>query len=242
VKWAEKQCQTLQKTASGENIREVLGENLFLIRFPTMSLSDFTEVVTPRDVLTGDEVFQVMRYISSTSHQPEILPFPLEMRYDPTPRSLLAPAPYSKTEYTLYGQDVRTPTTSLACTLSAPLCLRKIYVSAAHRPYVVKSVLKISVKQNGASLHEYTGEPATTIDQQLPHHFVVDVDGVRVNSGTMELYIEQKQTRLYSSRGHNTYTQKYSSPTVTQLSDRYITIKFAGTNENMLLGIEYSIP
>jgi hypothetical protein len=238
VKWAEKRCQKLRKEASGGNIREVLGDNLFQIRFPAMSLSDFTEVVAPRDVLTGDEGFQVFRYITSVTHKPEHLLFLAKPRLDLTPRSLFVPAPYDKRslELSYYGHsDMHN--TSLKCTLSKPLRLRKMYVAGTGLPTCIQTTLKIIIKQNEASLHEYNGEPATFTHQQLPPHFAVDVNGVHVKSGVMDLYIEQKRKGTHS----HAYITECTPRNITQLSDNYVRIEFPGTNGNMLLGLEYSI-
>ena len=52
VKWAHEKCQELQKSIEGSNLREALGENLFLIRFPTMTVDDINEAVVPSGMLT----------------------------------------------------------------------------------------------------------------------------------------------------------------------------------------------
>ena len=69
MKWAENKCQELKKAVEGANIREVLSENLFLIRFPAMSVDDISNIVAPQDVLTGDEGYQIFPILNSEAQQ-----------------------------------------------------------------------------------------------------------------------------------------------------------------------------
>ena len=55
IKWAENKCQELETITDGANLREALGENLFLIRFPTMTFDDINYAVIRRNVLTESE-------------------------------------------------------------------------------------------------------------------------------------------------------------------------------------------
>ena len=80
LKWAEYKCQELEKSTNGANIREVLGNNLFLVRFPTMTVDDFNNSVLPHDVLTAQEGLQVLRYLTVKSGKPGHLPFSTEPR------------------------------------------------------------------------------------------------------------------------------------------------------------------
>ena len=65
LRWAKSKCQEMEKADDGANLREVLGDNLFLIRFPTMTLKDFSDIVAPCDILTTSEGFQLFRYFTA---------------------------------------------------------------------------------------------------------------------------------------------------------------------------------
>ena len=110
-------------------MREVLGDNLHLIRFPAMSRTEFIDTVVPEDILTIDEGDKVFRYFASECKKPENVPFEPTPRYDTSPQTLIIPAPYSDTLQTLRSASIFN--TVLSCTLSKPLCLMRIYVHAS---------------------------------------------------------------------------------------------------------------
>ena len=67
IQWAEAKKHS-QSTGSGTSIRDILGELLYAIRFPTMSADEFSDNVTPVGVLSADEELMCFRYICSTKH------------------------------------------------------------------------------------------------------------------------------------------------------------------------------
>jgi BTB/POZ domain-containing protein 1/2 len=73
MKWAEHKCQALNQPTEGHNQRKVLGDCIYLIRFPTMSLDEFTEVVAPTQVLSESEGYQLMLYISAKNGKATLL-------------------------------------------------------------------------------------------------------------------------------------------------------------------------
>ena len=86
VKWAQAKCTKLRRSPEGSNLREVMGNNLFLIRFPTMTAKEFTESVAPRDILTSSEGYDVLQFMASKSSKPT-LPFPTEPRFNPAAKA-----------------------------------------------------------------------------------------------------------------------------------------------------------
>ena len=85
-KWAKAKCAQLKRSPEGPNLREVMGNNLFLIRFPTMTAKEFTEFVAPQDILTTSEGYDVVQFMASKASKPT-LPFPTEPRFNPTPKA-----------------------------------------------------------------------------------------------------------------------------------------------------------
>ena len=55
VKWSEEECRRQNLEVNNTNQRQVLGDILFLIRFPIMSPLFFTETVSTANILTADE-------------------------------------------------------------------------------------------------------------------------------------------------------------------------------------------
>ena len=242
MKWAKNQCQKLKKSPSGENIREVLGNNLYLIRFPTMSPSEFAGVVVNQHILTDSEAFQVFRHLNSESNKPDDLPFQTERRFktDPRPRFLTVPAPYAKINYTTKSWYSPSYSTSLSCSVSKPLLLRTIYVHGFNLPGGMNPELSVTLTQNGKCLHKYTGAPSV-IPQQSPEHYAVSVDNVRVESGAMELAIVMNlKLSLYFDK--IPYAINLAAPNVSRISDDYVAITFPPAKENLLLGFEYCMP
>lgn len=64
LKWAEAECARLNLQPDPDNIRKVLGDALYLIRFPTMELSDFATHVCKARILTAEEKCSVFEYMT----------------------------------------------------------------------------------------------------------------------------------------------------------------------------------
>ncbi|EDO48678.1 predicted protein, partial [Nematostella vectensis] len=56
VRWAGKECQRLKLPLTAEARRQVLGDTFYSIRFPLMSMKDFTDQVARSGYLTYEEV------------------------------------------------------------------------------------------------------------------------------------------------------------------------------------------
>ena len=245
IRWAKNKCQQLRKTAEGANLREALGENLFLIRFPTMSLNDINDIVVPQNVLTDSEGFRIFRYISAETNKPEGLPFLTEPRSnpDPTPRSLLIPAPYVQLSGRAYDDRSVTKSTTLNCTVSRPMKIRNICVCAnTKNQNSLTCRMTVSLTQNGTTLLSYDDQPVIIPESAgTPPHYSVDGKGIRVKTGNllMEIRLEIKQTS--GNRGWYIYNIQASTPATSKLSDQFVSINFSPVAENLLLGIEYSL-
>jgi len=69
--WATKQCGRQGLAADGASKRRILKEHLIKgIRFPTMKLEEFASVVLDSDILTKEEVFSIIKHLSSVSTSP----------------------------------------------------------------------------------------------------------------------------------------------------------------------------
>jgi hypothetical protein len=56
IKWAKTKCARSGMQESGENLREVLGDAVYEIRFATMKFEEFTSKVSPLNVLSTEEL------------------------------------------------------------------------------------------------------------------------------------------------------------------------------------------
>ena len=60
--WAEANCEEKGLEPTGGAMREILGEDVDFIRFPTMSQQDFAEQVVPSGILTADDALEIHQY------------------------------------------------------------------------------------------------------------------------------------------------------------------------------------
>ena len=69
--WATKACERQGLAADGASKRRILEEHIIKgIRFPTMKLEEFASVVLDSDILTKEEVFSIIKRLSSVSSFP----------------------------------------------------------------------------------------------------------------------------------------------------------------------------
>ena len=59
IEWSTNRCQHQNLPVNDENIRQVLGDLLYLVRFPIMEQTYFTENVSKKRLLTVDELLKV---------------------------------------------------------------------------------------------------------------------------------------------------------------------------------------
>lgn len=64
MKWAKHQCLLQNEETTGSNIRKVLGDILYLIRIPLLSLEDYSKVVVKSEILSGDEQLLFYKYFT----------------------------------------------------------------------------------------------------------------------------------------------------------------------------------
>ena len=57
---------------SDENMRSVLGDVIYFIRFPVMALQEYSTNVATRKILTSEEALQIMLYLSKTKTECEV--------------------------------------------------------------------------------------------------------------------------------------------------------------------------
>ena len=63
VRWLDRQCAMQEVELTPQNRREMLGEALYLLHLPSLSLRHFTDVVLPTQLLNSGEENAIFRYI-----------------------------------------------------------------------------------------------------------------------------------------------------------------------------------
>jgi len=73
--WATKECERQGLAADGASKRSILEERIIKgIRFPTMKLEEFAGVVIDADILTKEEVFSIIKRLSSVTTSSMVFP------------------------------------------------------------------------------------------------------------------------------------------------------------------------
>ena len=65
LRWAETKCDQQKLSVSDENIRQVLGEILYLIRFPAMGIDTFCKEIVDRNFLISSEKIDIFKQFSN---------------------------------------------------------------------------------------------------------------------------------------------------------------------------------
>ena len=70
--WAEAKCEEKRLEATGEALREILGNAVDFIRFPTMSQKEFAHHVVPTGILSSDKALEVYQFWSGVTPATEM--------------------------------------------------------------------------------------------------------------------------------------------------------------------------
>ena len=237
LKWAESRCKQLKRTMDGANVRKVLGDSLFLIRFPTMTIDDINDAIIPQDILIEQEQLHILHYLTAKSKNAN-LPFPLEPRFDCTPRDLLIPPPYDAKCMWLSTGYSHTFSTTLKCFLSLPVQITKIFIHPFHRGGNTNVKLTLTLTQNGKTLFNYAGKPDYICESNGTYRRFVQAKDACVEGGALQLDIQLWMRN--DNRNSNCYDLQFSSQATTNMSDNFVSMEFTAVDENLLLGLEYS--
>ncbi|KAK3102715.1 hypothetical protein FSP39_013374 [Pinctada imbricata] len=70
MKWASGECKRQGLHDTGTNRRYVLGDALYQIRIPTMSMEAYSQVAVKSGVLTDSEQLAIFKHLASGSVEP----------------------------------------------------------------------------------------------------------------------------------------------------------------------------
>ena len=65
--WAEAECERRKMEPTPKNKREVLGNALYLLRIPTMSLDEFANQVAPLKIFTLEEIVDFFYHFTANN-------------------------------------------------------------------------------------------------------------------------------------------------------------------------------
>ena len=246
--WARAQCKKMGKPDTGHNLREALGENLWLIRFPVMKDKDLDEVVEPLGILTSSQWSMVDEFLENEKRRNgkklvfSGLHFNCSSRIDPRkPHTVKLQGPTTDFCKKLdYDHPFMFVKSKLKCHLSKPIVLSKIWVRIVPETAGHKPELLVSLDQDRQTLHKYHGTPYTRTSEQTD--YAVEVPSVQVQAGPLEIDIRLQAylTCQYIYPEADIKMSLFSLDTHC-LQDKFITLKFEPVKNNLLLGLEYAL-
>lgn len=89
LSWATAECVRKDLEPTPQNKRAVLGNSLYLIRIPTMSLEEFANTTAQLGILTPKETIDI--FLHFTAKEKPILNYPIKPRTGLKPQVKLSP-------------------------------------------------------------------------------------------------------------------------------------------------------
>lgn len=112
LRWAEEECNRRELEITGENIRKSLGENLYLLRVPLLSLDTFSHLLVATQILDDVEQLDLYKYFTLDKFEGGAQKFQRDARFENAPTEVKV--------QTLYG--------SLGQRTAGLVCKQKISV------------------------------------------------------------------------------------------------------------------
>ena len=194
----------------------------------------------------------MFQYITAKVKKPENLPFSTEPRGKKTaqlfraqvnvmPRCLQVSGPYVVVSGTLNGYDTHHKKTTLICTLSKPLILKRLFIHAGGSQYMIH-ILYVKLTQDGQTLLHRNGQHMITdASGRRPAHFAIDTNNVHVKPSKVQLDIKLSIRSGFANLALPVSYRLAASPSTTSmLSDDYVSIDFTPVPDNLFLGIDNS--
>ena len=236
VKWAKNKCECLNKSITGVNLREALGTNLFLIRFPAMTMRSFCDEVVPSGILTSSEEHQVLQYHKARD-KPHHCPFPTRPHYGSDVIILVVPGPHVDLNGHVSQKKFQIKNTNLTCQISRPILLRQILVHGCKNRLLTYH-LRVTVSQRHRTIVSYANT-VSPVDAPSGAQHSVHTGNTHLKAGQFNLDIALTIKNTVPESGKFNYCCKASPRTASELCDNYVTISFPPVADNFLFGIKY---
>lgn len=169
--WANAECRRQKKQPTDEARREVLGKLLYLIRFPVMDVTYFTQKVSLGNLLSHDETLSIFQFFHGEEQQ---LPnrfsrnernrFPRDIKDNAEPMMLSTRSPSTSRVHRFQSVDGQWkqngPPDSISFTVSHPIVLYGVEVfgvGSGQETYALKilvydDITREEIRKNEASI------------------------------------------------------------------------------------------
>ncbi|KAK2192994.1 hypothetical protein NP493_19g13007 [Ridgeia piscesae] len=142
LRWAQSECKRHNKDTCPRNKRKILGDAIYLIHFPSMSLKEFSRVVARSGILTAEEKCSVFEYLTCEEDcDSHALLFPVTPRQKPQPSILKRFSVFGKSN--VYSGDCSIM--KLQC--DKPVIIKGFGVSASLN-YDPLAEIQVTIKQD----------------------------------------------------------------------------------------------
>lgn len=89
LQWAKKQCLKKQMDCNDENMRSVLGDAIYQIRFTSMQDSEFVKIAKTSEILTDKEKVDIFVFKAGDQASKEDSPENSKFAFEPRPNSII---------------------------------------------------------------------------------------------------------------------------------------------------------
>ncbi len=196
IVWAEAECERKGLAANATNLRQVIGPNLFKIRFPTMSVEEFADTVVPTNILSIGEGYAVFQYLAC-SDKPEDVSFPTTRRLRGGIVDIWFIKPDSNYQLLLYDYHERQ---GITIAISKAIKLKEIYIHGVSSRHSWQVTIGLTISQNSLELYrlrrssysQSSQENITLASSVYPYFKVVSESGIDIDVGQFVLNLDYK--------------------------------------------------
>ena len=243
MEWASAECERQKLEDNPENQRKVLGNHLHKIRFPTMTIQQFADIVVPTGILRDPEGFLIFQYFVCQT-KPDVAPFKTDVRgvLKKKVSRLKVPGPYSsKYVNTSYQAGV-----DLYCLVSKEIKVRSLFLHDFARKGETYSKFEVRVIQEQEEKVCYTnGDKDTetlTIDGRVVSKIPMDIT---IKAGKFKIHIDHWVTKPKTASfafGQSEYLLDFGeSDKAFVAADKVVTLKIGSSKELPLFGLDYML-
>ena len=158
VGWAKAECTRQGRDTSSQQCRDVLGDALYLIRFPIMTPSDFANGARQSGLLSQQEIIDILLDFTTKQNDPN-LRFSTSYR---KPRTLMCCRRYPKV---VFGWVPNAPCESLQFSVDKPIFVAGFGLYGSHdKEYSIDLMLKhngVVLRQKGCDIAHLNDDSKT---------------------------------------------------------------------------------
>lgn len=183
VKWAGRECQRLSIPLTVENKRRVLGDAFYSIRFPLMSMKEFTEDVAQSSFLSYEEVANM--YIGYNSNFTSCnIRFPTEPRAEPALETAFRCPRFESTALRPKWKVVTPHQSTVKFKVSQPIDITGVALFTAVTQSATQ-LFKVELRDNNGSVLTTHHADLVTRDDDSDIHDIFFPSGITLQSDVM---------------------------------------------------------